>query len=395
MLPKKNPVQPNKTTPPSVQDAASLRARALIVSPDLSVDGMGRMALDLALRVRAEGGIPLVAAPGGLLKLELQRQKISCRVLSDPQASALSHMLAARQLAGWIREQRASFLHVLDFSLARLAYEAMVKTDIRAAITLNQPVIGALSSRDGGTLRAFDRIVVPSRYARAQLMQQLQLGDRAVRTIIPGINLNVVHYNRIGPQKITTLEKNWQLPDDEPLVVVPDCPLDPVIFDALAASLQELKKKNVYTVLFVPETERTVMLQRVARLELASHVVTVSNPAERLPALWLAHGVLVTGFRGQESLLALIEAQAMGRPIVAFDRNGLSEILLRDPATCLLHADHLKGLGPALDGMLALSTGERQNFAFRSRTFVEENFDHTQMVDDIISLYRDLAAIQN
>ncbi|MBI3419772.1 MAG: glycosyltransferase [Proteobacteria bacterium] len=392
MLAKMDPVQLNKAPR---ADELPLRARALILSPDLSNAAMGRFALDLALRVRAEGGTPLIAAPGGLLKLELQRQKIDHCLLPDPGASALGHMLAAFQLSRWVAEQRATFMHVLDFSLARLAYEVMVKTGARAAITLNQPVISALSSRDGGTLRNFDRIVVPSTIARTQLLQQLQLSDFMVRTIIPGININVVHFNRIGPHKIATLEKNWQLPDDRPVVVVPDCPLDVLMFDHLTVSLQELKRKGVYTVLFVPPAERTTMLQRVAKHGLASHVITASNPADRIPALWLAHAVLVTGFRGQESLLSLIEAQAMGRPVVAFDRNGLSEILLRDDATTLLAAEDMKTLSKALEKTLALTSAEREDFARRARAFVEENFDARQMVDDVMSLYRDLATIQN
>jgi glycosyltransferase involved in cell wall biosynthesis len=385
------------TPPPPVEDAG-LRARVLILSPDLSNSDMGRFALDVALRVRQEGGTPLIAAPGGLLKLELQRQKrqkIAFKILPDARTSALGHMFAVMQLASWITEQRATFMHVMDFSLARLAYEALLKTHIRAAITLNQPVITALANRDGATLRSFDRIVVPSSFARGQLLQQLQLQESIVRTIIPGLNLAVVHFNRIGPQKITTLEKNWQLPDDRPVVVVPDCPLDPVIFDALAASLQEMKKQNVFTVLFVPPEERAYILHRVTRAGLASHVVTASNNADRIPALWLAHAVLVTGFRGQDSLLSLIEAQAMGRPVVAFDRNGLSEILLRDSATTLLAPEDLGGLSAALEKTLALPTEERERFATRARAFVEENFDQKQMVDDVISLYRDLAAIQN
>ncbi|HVY12351.1 MAG TPA: hypothetical protein VHB73_02170, partial [Alphaproteobacteria bacterium] len=314
MVAKNKPVQTNKASP-LPQEVPPLKARIVILSPDLSNTSTGRMALDLALRIRAEGGVPLVAAPGGILKLELQRQKIGHKILPDPNASALSHMMASFQFSGWMGEQRPRFVHVLDFSLARLAYEAMLKNRVPMALSLNQPVISALSSRDGGTLRSFERILVPSSFAREQLLQQLQLPERAVQAVIPGINLNVVHYNRIGPQKIMSLEKNWQLPDDQPLVVVPDCPLDPIIFDAMAASLQELKKKNVYTVLFVPAPERTATLQRVDRMGLTSHVITVSNMADRIPALWLAHTVLVTGFRGQDSLLALIEAQAMGRPV--------------------------------------------------------------------------------
>ncbi len=373
----------------------SLNARILILSPDLNNAMLGRQAVDLAIRVRAEGGHPFIASPGGLLKLELQRQKIPHKMLPDMRESALGHMVAVFQLVRWAREQHIHFIHALDFSLSRFAYEVMLKTGMHTAISLNQPVISVLAGRNAEILRSFARIIVPSSYAREQLLQQLGLPESVVRTIIPGINLGVVHYDRISPQKIMTLEKNWQLPDDHPIVVVPDCPLDPVIFDTMAGALKELKERNITTILFVPEHERAFIIKRVAAFGLLSHVIVTSDVQDRIPALWLAHVVLVTGFQGQESIRSLIEAQAMGRPIVAFDRNGLGEIMLRDNATVLLPADQVNKLTAALTRSLKLTTEQRQSFAFRARAFVENNFDRKQMIEDVIDTYRELRQIQN
>ncbi|MDX1922259.1 MAG: glycosyltransferase family 4 protein [Alphaproteobacteria bacterium] len=387
-----------KAAPPVGANAEvnkSLNARILILSPDLNNAMLGRQAVDLAIRVRAEGGHPFIASPGGLLKLELQRQKIPHKMLPDMRASALGHMVAVFQLVRWAREQHIHFIHALDFSLSRFAYEVMLKTGMHTAISLNQPIISVLAGRNAEILRSFARIIVPSSYAREQLLQQLGLPESVVRTIIPGINLGVVHYDRISPQKIMTLEKNWQLPDDHPIVVVPDCPLDPVIFDTMATAFKELKERNITTILFVPEEERAFIIKRVAAFGLLTHVIVTSDVQDRIPALWLAHTVLVTGFQGQESLRALIEAQAMGRPIVAFDRNGLGEIMLRDNATVLLPADQVNRLTAALARSLKLSTEQRQSFAFRARSFVENNFDRKQMIEDVIDTYRELREIQN
>ena len=402
--PEQKAVSADKTaaTPQKTPQAASnagtdnnLNARILILSPDLNNAMLGRQAVDLALRVRAEGGHPFIASPGGLLKLELQRQKIPHKMLPDMRASALGHMVAVFQLVRWAREQHIHFIHVLDFSLSRFAYEVMLKTGMHTAISLNQPIISVLAGRNAEILRSFSRIIVPSSYAREQLLQQLSLPESVVRTIIPGINLGVVHYDRISPQKIQSLEKNWQLPDDCPVVVVPDCPLDPVIFDTMASALKELKTRNIYTILFVPEHERAFIIRKVTAFGLISHVIVTSDVQDRIPALWLAHAVLVTGFQGQESIRALIEAQAMGRPIVAFDRNGLGEILLRDQATVLLPADQVNRLTAALARSLKLTTEQRQSFAVRARAFVENNFDRKQMIEDIIQTYREMREIQN
>jgi glycosyltransferase involved in cell wall biosynthesis len=371
-------------------------ARVLILTPDINSVGLGRLAVDLAIQAKKLGAEPVIASAGGILKLELNRQKINHLTLPDMRASALGFMMAAFKFTNWLKFHRIDFIHVLDFSLSRFAYEVMVKTGKHIIISLNQPVISVLAGgRSADVLRQFTRIIVPSLYAREQLLGQLSLPESVVHTIIPGISLGIVSPNRISPQKVQSLEKNWQLPDDQPVVVMPDCPLDPVIFDTVAASFRELKEKNIYTIIFAPESERSFVLQRVANLGLSSHVIVTSDLQDRITALWLAHSVLITGFNGQDSITALIEAQAMGRPIVAFDRNGIGEILLKDPATLLLPADQVTRLTAALQRSLNISTEQRQAFAFRARNFVEANFDRTLMINDLLGVYQEMNEIQN
>src|ERR1043166_9989129 len=192
MLAKGGPVQPAMGEA-QARPKRSLNARILLLDPDLENSGIGRQAVDLALRVRAAGGHPFIASPGGILKLELQRQKIPHKNLPDVNASALGHMLAVHQLASYIREAQIHFIHAVDFSLARFVYEVMLKTGRHVAISLNQPVLNTLSSKGVEILRSFTRIFVPSNFAREQLVQQLRLHESVVTTVIPGINLSVVH----------------------------------------------------------------------------------------------------------------------------------------------------------------------------------------------------------
>jgi len=336
----------------------ALASRILIISPDLDNNGCGRQAVDLALRIRAEGGTPFVAAPGGLLKLELQRQSIAYKNLPDMRASALGHMTAVLQLATWTRYHVIDFIHVLDFSLARFAYDVMMKTARHIAITFNHNVLRVNAGRHADILRSFTRIIVPSAFTRDQLIKQAGLAEDNVRTIIP------------------------------------DCPPDTTLLDTLQHHFVELKNRNIYMLFFVEAHERSVMLRMLAQRGLISHAVVIGGTQHRVAALWLAHSVFLTGFLGQDSLLALMEAQAMGRPIVAFDRSGLGELLLPDAATQCLPGDAINRLTPALLRSLNLSTEQRQAFALRARNFVEENFDRKQMLVDVITLYQEMQLLQ-
>jgi len=78
-------------------------------------------------------------------------------------------------------------------------------------------------------------------------------------------------------------------PDAQPMVVRAECPSDPVI-RRQAASLNELKTKNTYTVLFVPAYERPSNLAARSKAALTAMVIRFRNLADRHACLWLAHG---------------------------------------------------------------------------------------------------------
>ena len=127
---------------------------------------------------------------------------------------------------------------------------------------------------------------------------------------------------------------------------------------------------------------------------------------ERIAALGLHDRVYLAGVRPAREIFArgrcvlvpsraeslpyvVMEAAAAGRPVIATDVGGISEIF--GPTADKLIASHsADALREAMAHFLA-APGELEADAVQRRQFVQSRFSLTRMVDDIEALYRDLA----
>jgi glycosyltransferase involved in cell wall biosynthesis len=114
------------------------------------------------------------------------------------------------------------------------------------------------------------------------------------------------------------------------------------------------------------------------------------GPCEDLPAaLMLADVVVVPSTAGFDPMSRALEAQAMGRPVVATNVGGLGEALM-PAATGWLVEPEAGALAHALELALAMPDEARARLAVRSRRFVTRKFSLERMGDATMQVYREL-----
>jgi glycosyltransferase involved in cell wall biosynthesis len=98
--------------------------------------------------------------------------------------------------------------------------------------------------------------------------------------------------------------------------------------------------------------------------------------------------VLVHLSRREGLARVLPQALAAGKPIVAYDCDGASEVCLDGETGYLLAPDDLNALVNRI-GQLADAPEIGQQLAQQGRAFVEQRFPTERMVDDLDALCRD------
>jgi glycosyltransferase involved in cell wall biosynthesis len=127
-------------------------------------------------------------------------------------------------------------------------------------------------------------------------------------------------------------------------------------------------------------------------------VVRLSGAVEDMPAAYAAATVVVSAAVQAEGLQrAILEAQAMGRPVVVSDLAAGPDVVLAPPAVA---EDRMTGLrvaagddaalAAALIRLFSLTDAERAGIGARGRSWVAEHFDGPSIARTTLSLYAEV-----
>jgi glycosyltransferase involved in cell wall biosynthesis len=121
-------------------------------------------------------------------------------------------------------------------------------------------------------------------------------------------------------------------------------------------------------------------------------VVRMVGPCDDMPAaLMLADVVVAPSTVAPEPFGRVsIEAQAMGKPVIATDFGGLGETLMPAATGWLVPPDDVAELTDALQLALTMPDDARARLAARARRFVTRNFTLERMGKSTLDVYREL-----
>ena len=112
-----------------------------------------------------------------------------------------------------------------------------------------------------------------------------------------------------------------------------------------------------------------------------------------MPAAYmLADVVVATGGSRQGFSRTLVEAQAMGRPVVAEDGGGAAEAVRPGVTGWLAPAGDAAALAEALQSALSLSTERRAELARAAQEHVRSRYSLAQSNRRLLQLYERLSA---
>ena len=126
--------------------------------------------------------------------------------------------------------------------------------------------------------------------------------------------------------------------------------------------------------------------------------VRIVDHCNDMPAAYMLATVVVCPSTDPEGFGRVpVEAQAMGRPIVAADHGGAQETVIRGQTGWLVKPGDSTALAGAIEEALALTPTQRSMLATRAMSHIAEHFTKHQMADRTLDVYAELlrGEIQN
>jgi len=237
-------------------------------------------------------------------------------------------------------------------------------------------------------------VIAVSNFVADHLRERYGVDDRRLRLVRRGIDLVRFDPARVSAERVIMQAQQWRLPDGVPIVMMPAPFVRGGGQSALITALARVQARDFHALLLAlgegEEGQDRTIEEEIGRLGLAGRVQVVRECRD-MPAAYMLADVVVQAASEPEAFLSVIaEAQAMGRPAVAFATGGAVEQLAGGVMAWLVEPGRSESLANAVAAALTLTLEERQALAPEAIRRVRRSHAKDQMCMRTLEVYREL-----
>ena len=367
----------------------------LQIVPRLVSGGAERGTAELAGALAAAGWTSYVASGGGPLERDIIRSGATHLTLPLASKNPLRMRRNATLLARLIRRLRIDIVHARSRAPAWSAQSAARATGRHFVTTFHNAygTRGALKHRYNSVMARGERVIAISQFVADHAAQVYGIGPDRLRMIPRGVDLDIFDPSRVGAERIVGLARRWRLPDGVPVVMLPGRltrwkgGLD------FIAALAALGRRDICCVLVGPEQRRGFRRELEASIDRSglTGLFRIVGECNDMPAAYMLADVVVSASSDPEGFgRVIIEAQAMGRPVVATDHGGSRETIEPGVTGWLVPPRDAGRLAETINEALALGEKQRLLLARRAIAHVASRYTRQAMCARTIEVYEEL-----
>jgi glycosyltransferase involved in cell wall biosynthesis len=367
-------------------------ATVLQVLPALGSGGVERGTVEIAAALVEHGWRAVVASAGGPMVAQLDRVGAVHVELPLDRKNPFAIRRNADRLVQIIRQHGVDLVHARSRAPAWSALTAARRARVPFVTTFHSPYGDRWWKRwYNGVMARGDYVIAISDYLAGEVSRRYRLGGARLVTIPRGVDLRAFNPAAIGGQRIVRLAREWRLPDDVPVVMLPGRLTRWKGQELLLRAIARLPRDDVVVVLVGGEAEgsdfRDELVGLATDLGIDARLRIVGECRDMPAALMLADVVVSASTDPEGFGRVTAEALAMGRPVVASD-HGASREIVGDEVGWLVPPGDAGALAEAVAAALDLDPESRTWLAVAARQRVEERFSLAAMQARTIDVYR-------
>ena len=390
----------------SVQEVQAAIARlkgpkVLQVLPALGPGGVERGTLDVSRFLIGQGWTPIVASNGGEQETDLLEMGAVSLNLPVHSKNPLVMHRNVKRLAQIIRNHDIQLVHARSRAPAWSAYYAAKRANVPFMTTFHSLYSGSenfLKRGYNAIMTSGERVIAISDYVAEHVIKRYGVTQDQLRVIPRGVDLNEFDPEKVEAVRVEKLRKDWELDPEKRIIMLParisKRKGHTWLLEALAKLWEGGKHDDTICIMVGGRAAGSAYADRVEKkiidLKLDNRV-WLTGPTSDMPAAYALADTVVIPSTGPEAFgRTSIEAQAMGKPVIATDDWGLSETIMPAATGWLVHLEDTGHLAGALDLALAMPEDALERLATRCRRFVDRHYSLNRMGKSTVSVYREL-----
>lgn len=368
----------------------------LQVLPALNVGGVERGTVEIAEAIAQAGWRAVVASSGGPLVSDVERAGGEHVTLPLDSKTPLAIWRNVGRLRRLIRERDISIVHARSRAPAWSAWYAARQTGARFVTTFH----GFYSARTGlkrrynAVMTRGERVIAVSAFIADHVAAVYGIPESRLRTIPRGIDAEVFDPARVSAGRVERLREAWLEDHDGPAVMLPGRLSRWKGHETAVEAMARLGRPGVRCLFVGAEEERTgygaAVRKAIGEAGLAGRV-RFAGICHDMPAAYrLADVVLVASTEPESFGRVAVEAQAMGRPLVAAEHGSTRETVVHGETGWLVAPGDAGALAGAIAEALDLPPDRRREMAEAAMRRVRGRFSLEAMRRDTLAVYAEL-----
>ncbi|MEP4191386.1 MAG: glycosyltransferase family 4 protein, partial [Sneathiella sp.] len=352
----------------------------LQVLPNLSGGGVERGVIEMASALKGAGWSNVVVSGGGKMVYELERIGVPHVQLPMAAKNPIVMRQNIKRLRAVIEEYGVDIVHARSRAPAWSALAAAKKSGVHFVTTFHAAYTrgGFLKNYYNAIMARGEKVIAISDFIAGHIAEHYPMADGRVVTIPRGVDYHKFNPAAVSAERIIKMATDWRLPDGVPVVMLPGRLTRLKGHEMLIRALAKREDKNVLA-LFVGagegrEAYRNELNGLIKSLDLEGKVQIKDYCADMPAALMLAD-VVVSATQVPEGFGRVsVEAQAMGRPVIATAHGGSLETVVNGETGWLVPIDNEEAMAMALDDALSMTSSQREIVATKTRQHVIDHF---------------------
>lgn len=385
--------------PTNSSQADEVRKPVIVqILPALDVGGVERGTIEVAKAISEAGGKAVVISHGGQLVSQLQRIGAEHIKLPVHSKNVLKWGGIRRSVKRALEECGADIVHVRSRAPAWIALPAAKALGLATVTTIHGKfgTTSFLKRFYNGKMLTSDHVIAISDYVKSQVetyFKKFDLSDK-MTVIHRGVDDGYFDASAVKQGRIINEATRLALPDDRPVVMMPARPTAWKGHAILLQAVSQMPDKEFTLVLLgigdATEKYYNHIESLVRKLGLESMVRLARKSSDMPASMMLADVVVMPSIEPEPFGRVAIEAQAMGRPVVAFDHGGACESITDEETGFLAVPNDAASLAKKISQALALGPRQRKKFGAAARAHIEREFTVTAMCEKTVAIYDEM-----
>lgn len=372
-------------------------ATILQVIPALgSGGGVERGTVEIAEAIADAGGRALVVSVGGAQVHEIARaggEHIELPLHSKNPVVIYKNIL---RLAALIERENVDLIHVRSRAPAWSALYAAKRTK-RPLVTTFHGTYNARSCIKrayNSVMTKGERVIAISAFIAEHVHRFYGVPASRLRIIHRGVDLYRFNPAKVSAERVVQLANEWRLTEGYPVIMLPGRLTrwkgQTVFIEAVA----KLERRDIRCLIVGGDQGRQDYrreLEAMVEKQNLGEIVRIVDHCADMPAAYMLSDAVVSASTDPEAFgRVMIEAQALGRPVIASDHGGARETVLPDKTGWLVPPGDVDALSAALAKVLALDEAARGRLSDAAITNVAEHFSKQKMCAKTLEVYNEV-----